>query len=141
MHIPPGLPEATQTQRHCAGGKRFRERKGLTFSSHQSCSSEASPWKRMRRNVTGGRQLMWPFVGQMGRGKRLLIQYFFLSSIVSHCTCNLQLKAVHFFTVFVSFGTLESFTHDIKETTTTVTYNVIICAEEFASIIKHLPCF
>lgn len=76
-----------------------------------------------------------------GKGEKVLIQYFFLSSLVSPCTCNLQLKAVPFFTDYVFSGTLESFTHSIKETITTVTYNVIICAVEFASIIKHLPCF
>lgn len=60
---------------------------------------------------------------------------------MSGCTCSLQLKAAPFFTVYVFFGALESFRHGIKETIPTVTCIVIICAVEFASIMKHLPCF
>lgn len=94
----------------------------------------------MRRNVTSaGTQPMWTFVGQMGRKKGF--NSILLEFIVSRSTCNLQLKAVPFLLVYVFFGTLESFTHGVKETITTVTYNAIICAVEFASIIKHLPCF
>lgn len=81
---------------------------------------------------------MWPFLGQMGREKG----FYAILPLEFRCvSLHLQLKAVPFFIVYVFLGTLESFTHDIKKTITTVTYNVIICAVEFAPIIKHLPSF
>ena len=71
-------------------------------------------------------------------GKKVLIQYLFLTFIISH----LQFATEQQFglTVYV-FGSLESLTPSVKEVITTVTYNVITCAVELVFIIKHLPCF
>lgn len=89
VHIPPGLPEATQTQWHCAGEKCFRERRGLTFSSHHCCSSESSRRRRMRRNVTSaGTQLMWTFVGQMGRKKAFNSILLEFMCLIAPAICN-----------------------------------------------------